>query len=210
MAQVGGDFYDFIPLDEKTLAIVVGDVSDHGVPAALFMALTVTLLRAESQRLDAPGDVLRSVNHHLLGMNETGMFVTILYGLLDCSRYEFRYARAGHELPILMALNGECVPFERNVGQLIGIFPDPVLDEGTLSLTPDSVLLLFSDGVTEANDKDGNLFGQGRLLDVLQSGCHHSAQELCDHVWDDLKEYRGDAIQHDDVTVVAIKVLQDG
>jgi sigma-B regulation protein RsbU (phosphoserine phosphatase) len=210
MAQVGGDFYDFIPLEKNMTAIVVGDVSDHGVPAALFMALTVTLLRAESQRSDDPGDVLRSVNRHLLRMNETGMFVTIFYGLLDCTKYEFYYARAGHELPIVMTLNGETVPFGRNVGQLVGIFPDPVLDEGMLSLPPDSVLLLFSDGITEANDKDGNLFGQERLLDVLQSGYQHSAQDLCNHIWDTLVAYRGETVQHDDVTIVAIKAVQNG
>jgi sigma-B regulation protein RsbU (phosphoserine phosphatase) len=210
MAQVGGDFYDFIPLNEDKIAIVVGDVSDHGVPAALFMALTVTLLRAESQRLDNPGDVLRTVNHHLLGMNETGMFVTIFYGLLDCAKREFQYARAGHEPPILMTLNGENIPFEYSAGQLIGILPDPVLDEGTLSLTPDSVLLLFSDGVTEANDPDGVLFGQGRLKSALQIRCHHSAQDICDHIWDELQIYRGETVQHDDVTIVTVKVLQDG
>ncbi len=210
MAQVGGDFYDFISLSENTLAIVVGDVSDHGVPAALFMALTVTLLRAESQRLNDPGDVLRSVNRHLLRMNETGMFVTIFYGLLDCTRHEFRYARAGHEVPLVVTLNGEPVPVVRNVGQLVGVFPDPVLDEGILSLPQDSVLLLFSDGITEANDRAGNLFGQERLLDVLRSGYHQSAQDLCNHIWDALEDYRGEMVQHDDVTVVAIKAIQDG
>lgn len=210
MAQVGGDFYDFIHLSENKIAIVVGDVSDHGVPAALFMALTVTLLRAESQRLDNPGDVLRTVNHHLLGMNETGMFVTIFYGLLDCEKREFQYARAGHEPPILMTLNGENIPFEYSAGQLIGILQDPIIDEGTLSLNPDSVLLLFSDGVTEANDQDGVLFGQGRLKTALQIRCHHSAQDICDHIWDELQAYRGETVQHDDVTIVTVKVLQDG
>ena len=207
MAQVGGDFYDFIRLNENKIAIVVGDVSDHGVPAALFMALTVTLLRAESQRLDDPGDVLRTVNHHLLGMNETGMFVTIFYGLLDCVKREFQYARAGHEPPILMTLNGENIPFEYGAGQLIGILQDPVLDEGTLALTPDSILLLFSDGVTEANDQEGVLFGQGRLKTALQIRCHHSAQDICDHIWDELQAYRGETVQHDDVTIVTVKVL---
>jgi sigma-B regulation protein RsbU (phosphoserine phosphatase) len=210
MAQVGGDFYDFISLSEDKIAIVVGDVSDHGVPAALFMALTVTLLRAESQRLDDPGEVLESVNRHLLGMNETGMFVTIFYGLLDCSTQEFRYARAGHTLPIIMTMNGEAVPFEHNIGQLIGILSDPILDEGTLSLAPGNVLLLFSDGVTEANDPDGNLFGQERLLEVINKGNHYSAQELCNYVWDTLEDYRGQTVQQDDISVVAIKVLQDG
>jgi len=210
MAQVGGDFYDFIPLTDNTVAIVVGDVADHGVPAALFMALTVTLLRAESQRSDNPGDVLRSVNHHLLRMNETGMFVTIFYGLLDCTRCEFRYARAGHETPIAVALNGETVSFDRRTGQLIGVLPDPVLDEGILSLPQDSVLLLFSDGITEANDKDGNLFGKERLLEVLRGGYHHSAQDLCNHIWDALEAYRGETVQHDDVTIVAIKAVQNG
>jgi sigma-B regulation protein RsbU (phosphoserine phosphatase) len=209
MAQVGGDFYDFIHLNENKIAIVVGDVSDHGVPAALFMALTVTLLRAESQRSDDPADILESVNRHLLGMNETGMFVTIFYGLLDCMKQEFRYARAGHEFPVLMNGTGEAIPFERNIGQLIGVLSNPILDEGTLSLTPGSLLFLFSDGVTEANDPNGNLFGRKRLLDVIQRGSQYSAQELCNYVWDTLENYRGHTVQHDDISVVAIKVLQD-
>ena len=109
-----------------------------------------------------------------------------------------------------ITLNGETVSFDRRTGQLIGVLPDPVLDEGILSLPQDSVLLLFSDGITEANDKDGNLFGKERLLEVLRGGYHHSAQDLCNHIWDALEAYRGETVQHDDVTIVAIKAVQNG
>src|SRR5260221_7454445 len=106
MSAVGGDFYDFVQFPDGRVGIAVGDASDHGVPAALFMTMTVTLLRTAARRDDgnspaAPADVLRSVNRGLLEFNTSGMFVTLLYGVLDPRRREFVYARAGHELPLL-------------------------------------------------------------------------------------------------------------
>ncbi len=209
MAEVGGDFYDFISLDENTLAIVAGDVADHGIPAALFMALTVTLLRAEAQRSSDPGEVLRSVNNHLLKMNQTGMFVTIFYGVLDCNKNEFKYARAGHELPLLEDVHGEIYPIEKRTGQPLALLPDPELDEGDIRLPEEGLLLLYTDGATDAIDRNGGMFGTVRLINIMQSEFQRSAQALCDVVWGELETFRGDMIQHDDVTLVAIKMKQD-
>ena len=102
MTSVGGDFFDFIELDQERVGLVVGDVSDHGVPAAIFMALTYSLLRAEAFRASSPGEALQAVNRQLLDMNPSGMFVTVLYGVLNRTTHDFQFARAGHDLPLIL------------------------------------------------------------------------------------------------------------
>ena len=206
MSAVGGDFFDFISLGNNTLGIAVGDVADHGVPAALFMALSVTLLRVEADRSTSPGEVLRSVNRHLLEMDITSMFVTLLYGILDCSTHEFRYARAGHEPPLLLNASGEMIERDHGVGQPLGLFPDPIFDQQSISLPPESLLLIYSDGVTDATNVEGKFLGLEGLQGLLHQGIHASAQEICAEVLVSLAEYRGATIQHDDVTLLTLKV----
>jgi serine phosphatase RsbU (regulator of sigma subunit) len=206
MAAVGGDFFDVIPLGDDKLGIVAGDVSDHGVGAALFMAMTVTLLRATSRRIAEPIEVLRSVNQNLLEMNDTGMFVTILYGVMDCVTREFEYARAGQSLPMLLDVEGVAVELDHDSGQLLGLFPDPLIDVQHLSLQPDNLLLIYTDGLSEAENSDGVMFGDERLYNTLKGGKNESAQDICGVVWDSLTEFRGEIAQHDDVTMLVVKV----
>ena len=163
MSAVGGDFYDFMPLDGGRLGLAIGDVSDHGVPAALFMTMTVTLLRAAVRRGLPPADVLRAVNRDLLEFNEAGMFVTVLYGELDPASGDFHYARAGHEPPLVHDARGAAVEppaaaFCR--GQLLGIFNQPELDEQRVRLESGGTLLLYTDGAREATDPASRMFGE--------------------------------------------------
>ena len=127
--MVGGDFYDLFPVGEGCWGIVVGDVCDKGVPAALFMMLTYSLMRAEAPRAGSPGEALLAVNRQLLDLNPSGMFVTLLYGMLDARTCRFVYARAGHPPPLL--LDGACRPVAvpMGVGQPLGLFDVPALDE---------------------------------------------------------------------------------
>ena len=206
MTAVGGDFYDFISLDDDTLGIAIGDVTDHGVPSALLMALTVTLLRAESRREASPRDVLLSINRHLLEMTDTGMFVTMLYGILDCQSREFVYARAGHEVPILVDARGQAIDLEYSSGQPVGLFPDPLLDEQHLKLTSGSLLFLYSDGATDACDGDGSRYGPEKLQAALQGCRRASAESICEDVWRSLEIHRCGEMQQDDVTLMAIKL----
>lgn len=206
MTSVGGDFFDFIPLGDNRLGIAVGDVSEHGVPAAIFMALTYSLLRAEASRARSLGEALRSVNRHLLAMNASGMFVTVLYGILDGATREFRYIRAGHELPMLLDKRREAIPLSRGPGQMLGLFPNLVLDEQSVTLPPGGLLLLYTDGVTEAMNADGELFEEERLHTVLCDNRHAQAQEVCDSVWSAVQTYSGAAAPRDDITLVAVKV----
>jgi serine phosphatase RsbU (regulator of sigma subunit) len=206
MRSVGGDFYDFIPLGGNRLGIVVGDVSGHGVPAAFFMALAYSLLHAEVGRAGSPGEALHNLNGHLLEMNESGMFVTVLCGILYCDTHEFKYARAGHELPLLLNAQGRAAELQRGSGQMLGLFPDPVLDEQGVILSPGSLLLMYTDGVNEAMDRKGQQFGREGLLGVLRTCGRMSAQDICNAVYDAVRAHCGEAAPHDDVLLVAVQV----
>ncbi len=206
MAAVGGDFFDVIRINSDRWGIAVGDVTDHGVPAALLMAMTVTLLRAEARRAEGPAEVLRQINRHLLEMEGTGMFVTLLYGELSCETRQFKYARAGHEIPILIRGAAQATLPEHAVGQPLGLVDDLKLDEGTITLPPRGLFFLYSDGVTETIDESGGRFGQEHLIAALRGGVDQPAAEVCDLVWQTLEAFRGGEVQHDDVTLMTIRV----
>lgn len=209
MSEVGGDFYDVVPLSESRLGIAVGDVSDHGVPSALLMAQTVTLLRSEARRTDSPKEALLRINQQLIERNELGMFVTILFGSLDPSNRQFDYIRAGHEPPLILQADGTPVSVPRHHGQPLGLVPDPGLDEGSLKLPAGGLLLMFTDGVTEAQAPDGELFGVPRIRAGLQRDMHKPAQAICDEMIEALNGFRVDLRQGDDITLLAVKVEPD-
>jgi sigma-B regulation protein RsbU (phosphoserine phosphatase) len=205
---VGGDLFGFIPLPDDRIAVAIGDVSDKGVPAAIFMALTYSLLRAEAIRWPSPADVLQATNHQLLGMNEAGMFVTVLYGVLDCRNGRFRYARAGHELPLHFSPAGEVVPSPFGVGQPLGLFEDPFLDEQSIEVEPGGSLLMYTDGATDLTDPWGDCFGPERLRAAARASRDESAQAFCDRLWAALTQYQGSSTQFDDVALVAIQAKE--
>jgi phosphoserine phosphatase RsbU/P len=202
---VGGDFFDFIPLTENILGIAVGDVSDKGVPAAIFMAMTRSLMRSEARRAASPRAALLGVNHQLLEMNDAGMFVTVLYGVLDQITGRFDYARAGHTLPTLCASDGTILQPPCAPGQPLGVFPEPALDEQTLTLAPGSTLVLYTDGMTDAIDQQGNPFGLEQLHAAVRKHCNTPPQMLCDHLMHKAMTYQEAGSQLDDMTVVVVQ-----
>jgi serine phosphatase RsbU (regulator of sigma subunit) len=207
---VGGDFFDFISFDSHTVGISIGDVSDKGVPAAIFMALTRSLLRAEAHRLDSPAQVLRRVNQHLLDMNEAGMFVTVLYGVLNQTTREFTYARAGHEIPLLFDPHGEVIPLEWGLGQPLGVLDQPALDERQITLPPSSTFLMHTDGATDALNEQGDSFGYDPLQTVVCAHLGEPAQAVCDRVIEAILDYQGASPQQDDVTLVGVCIQGEG
>ena len=208
MAQaraVGGDFFDFIPLSRDTIGIAIGDVSGKGVPASIFMAVTRSLLRAEAHNGILPRHVLQRVNYHMMDMNEYGLFVTVLYGVLNRIDHTFKYARAGHEIPLIFDddCSSDCI--ERGNGQALGIFVNPQFDENEITLGSNSLLLLHTDGVTDAIDKNEAAFGLARLKEVILKSKDDSAQVICDNVVDAITSFIGSTAQFDDLTLVGIK-----
>ena len=156
--------------------------------------------------LTSPREALSNVNRYLLNMNEAGMFVTVLYGILDGVTREFWYARAGHDQPIVLDADGQPLAIERKAGQVLGILPAPDLDEGRITLPANSTLLMFTDGATEAMDVDWQLFGLARLQAALQANRHASAQDICAAVRNVIEAFGHHQPPRDDVTLVAIKL----
>ena len=200
--EVGGDFYDVIPLPDGRVGFVVGDVTDKGVPAALVMSATRSVLRASAQRLIEPGEVLERVNEHLCPDMPEKMFVTCLYGVLDTDSGLFRFANAGHDLPYVQTANG--VIELRARGMPLGLMPGMSYEENEATLEPGDSVLLHSDGVLEAHDADRDMFGAPRLKETMARA--PGGRELIDHVLSDLAAFTGpDAEQEDDITMVTLQ-----
>jgi phosphoserine phosphatase RsbU/P len=203
--MVGGDFYDFIPLEGNELGVVVGDVSDKGMPSALFMALTYSFVRAEALHTGSAYQALQKVNTHLANLESAGMFVTILLGILDCGTGEFRYARAGHPPPVVLDGQGRRVEWGSGLGQPLGVLDQPQLDRQHFTLPPGGLALFYSDGLTEAADAQGGDFGVAGVLEVLQAHRQSPAQHICEQLWAAINHFSAGLPQQDDVTLVVIK-----
>lgn len=201
--SVGGDFYDAIPMGEDRWGLVVGDVSDKGLPAALFMTLTYSLIRVEATQNKDPGQALRDVNKYLLEMNNQSMFVTVLCGLLDCREHSFHYARAGHPLPIWISPEGLPLGFEKQSSQALGLFEHPKIDEGIIHLPPNSLLVMYSDGLSEAVNDEGSQLGHTGLEARLRETYQLSPNAVCLDFWQFVQKYSGGSEQQDDFTVLA-------
>ncbi|PKN92283.1 MAG: hypothetical protein CVU44_14170 [Chloroflexi bacterium HGW-Chloroflexi-6] len=202
---VGGDFFDFIPLKKQRLALVVGDVSDKGLPAALFMALTFSLLRAEAARTADARQVLINVNRDLLKMNTLGMFVSLLYCVLDLRTGEMECTRAGHPQPIVLDSLGRQRPINLQEGQALGVLENFALDQQEIIIPQGGLVLLYSDGLSEACDTRGKEFGTERILQELLSHRHKNAKNLCAQLWNAVEQYSAPIPHQDDFTTIVIK-----
>ena len=200
--EVGGDFYDVIPLPDGRVGLVVGDVTDKGVPAALVMSATRSVLRASAQRLIDPGAVLERVNEHLCPDMPEKMFVTCLYAVLDPQTGHLRFANAGHDLPYVKTSEG--VVELRARGMPLGLMPGMGYEEKEAVLEAGDTVLLHSDGVVEAHDPEREMFGFPRLKDTVANA--PGGQELIDHVLTDLDAFTGaNTEQEDDITMVTLQ-----
>jgi serine phosphatase RsbU (regulator of sigma subunit)/anti-sigma regulatory factor (Ser/Thr protein kinase) len=199
--EVGGDFYDFISLDDGRLGIVIGDVTDKGVPAALVMAATRSVIRAAAQRLDSPAEVLRRVNDLLCPDIPQNMFATCLYCILDAASGRLVYANAGHNLPYLRS--GESATELHATGMPLGLLPGMAYDDHEVVLTPGQAVLFHSDGLVEAHSPDGEMFGFPRLKDmVARIG---ASSDLIEVLRRELVVFSGrEREQEDDVTLVML------
>ncbi|MEO7421177.1 MAG: SpoIIE family protein phosphatase [Ornithinibacter sp.] len=204
--EVGGDFYDVIPLPDGQVGFVIGDVTDKGVPAALVMAATRSVLRASAQRLVDPAVVLERVNEHLCPDMPAKMFVTCLYGVLQPDTGHFRFANAGHDLPYVKTADGSVELRAR--GMPLGLMTGMSYEEKATILAPGDTLLLHSDGIVEAHDPQGTMFGFPRLKEAVAH--HRGGGELIELVLADLREHTGaGAEQEDDITMLTLARAPD-
>jgi serine phosphatase RsbU (regulator of sigma subunit) len=200
--EVGGDFYDFLELENGKLGFIVGDVTDKGVPAALVMATTRTMLRAAAARLESPGEVLERVNDVLHPDIPRNMFVTCLYAILDPQTGVLRYANAGHDLPYLRHAKG--VTELRATGMPLGLMPGMGYEEKEATLEASDGVLFYSDGLVEAHDPEREMFGFPRLQGFV--GAHPGGATLVDFLLAELDRFVGEGWeQEDDITLVTLK-----
>ncbi|MGH2819789.1 MAG: PP2C family protein-serine/threonine phosphatase, partial [Actinomycetota bacterium] len=205
--EVGGDFYDFIELSDGQIGITVGDVTDKGAPAALVMASTQGLLRADAPRLESPSAVLERVNEVLVHNTPERMFATCLYISLDTASGRLQFANAGHSLPYLVTVDG--VAELRATGMPLGLMPGSTYELKQAAMSTGSRLLLHSDGLAEAQNREGEMFGLPRLVKVIES-CPRD-ESLIDAALAELARFTGsDWEQEDDITLVMLKRLEDG
>ncbi len=202
--MVGGDLYDVFPLDDERMGILIGDVADKGIPAAIFMARTHALIMVEAGHGGSPGEILLRANRHLIQLQQADQFVTVLFGILDCRSGVLDLARAGHDMPLLVSADGRVKIFPHGPGQPIGILDTPLMDEQKITLPVGATLLFFTDGVTDSANPQGEQFGPEQLNKTLSALAGRSGQETCDLLLETLKHYQADASQSDDITMVAI------
>jgi serine phosphatase RsbU (regulator of sigma subunit) len=205
--QVGGDFYDVFTLDHHKLGVLIGDVADKGVPSAIFMARAHALVIAEADSVISPGNVLRRVNKHITRLEKSTQFVTALYGVLDINTGEFEYARAGHEPPLLLSPDGDVHRLPHKPGMALGLWDEITLDEYSVHLPKDSMLMMFTDGMTDCRNPKGEPYGLERIKRTMSGLAVATAQAACDQLFDSLMYYQSGAKQDDDVTLLAIHAL---
>ena len=204
--QVGGDFYDVFHLGDNKFGVLIGDVADKGVPSAIFMARAHALIIAEADDAMTPGEVLRRTNKHITRLEKSVQFVTALYGVLDTATGEFSYARAGHEPPLLLHEHGDVHRLPHQPGMALGLWENIALDEYRLFLPKGSLLVMFTDGMTDCRNPRGEPFGLERIKKTMTGLVTLSAQEACNQLFESLMEYQKGSKQDDDVTLVAVRV----
>jgi phosphoserine phosphatase RsbU/P len=203
--QVGGDLYEVLRLGDDRVMVAVGDVSGKGIPAALFMGVTMTLLRAMARQSAQPDEILRRVNDELLEQNPRGMFVTLQCLVFDLAHRRVACASAGHHQAVLLAPGKPPRLVIEATGRVVGMLPDNPVTAETLEWRPGETLVLFTDGVSEAFDRDQELFGEERLLDHLGREPGRDAKETTISVLDAVRRHAAGAKQSDDITVVSVR-----
>ncbi len=207
--QVGGDLYDFISVPEHPhqLHLVVADVTGKGVPAALFMAFGRTVLRTATHIENSPAEVLRRTNRTILQDIGYQLFLSTFYATLDTQTGILTYANGGHDWPFWYHAHTQEIEVLMTSGLLLGVFQDIAFVEEKIQLLPGDVLVLYTDGVTEARDQTGDLFGEERLAKVIVEAAACSAQQLAETVVSAVTDFTGAIPQTDDLTLVIVKKL---
>ncbi len=203
--EVGGDFYDVLRLENGRVGLSVADVSDKGVPAALFMMSTLTLLKGSAIGVGAPAAVLTEVNDLLNEENEAAMFVTLLYAVFNPANGLLNYANGGHNPPIIVHPDGNSDILPSTGGIALGVAPGFEYAESAVTLDPGDTIVLYTDGVTEAMNAEGEEFGLDRLRDLFTNASPRSPQETNEAIFEAVSAFAGDTPQSDDITCLACR-----
>jgi sigma-B regulation protein RsbU (phosphoserine phosphatase) len=204
---VGGDLYEVLRPSPNRVVVALGDVSGKGIPAALFMAVTVTILRTLARQIAEPDEILRCLNDELVEQNPRGMFVTLQCLVFDLERRLVTCASAGHHQFVIIAPGRAPRWACPSSGRPVGLMPHNPIERETISLHPGDTFVLFSDGVSEAIDREEGFFGEDRLLRTLSACSGATPKEIVTRVLADVRAFAGDAKQSDDITILAARYL---
>jgi sigma-B regulation protein RsbU (phosphoserine phosphatase) len=204
--DIGGDYFDFIPIVEGHLGVVVADVAGKGIPAALIMAGFRAFLLSEIRNNYAIRTIFAKVNNLLQESLKEYQFVTAFYGVLDLARRRFTYSNAGHHPPILFRADGQ-QRYLKSGGPVLGMFEGTTYNERFMDLVPGDILLLYTDGLVEAENEAREMFGRERLEPFVRAHVHLGARQLCEALYAEMKSFTGEKQLKDDTTIVVIKLL---
>jgi phosphoserine phosphatase RsbU/P len=207
--QVSGDYFDYIKVDEERLGVAIADVSGKGVPASLIMAICRSVLRSQAMGNHSPADVLQKVNRQLYPDIKEDMFISMAYLILNHASGGVTLARAGHDAPLLYKRESDEITPLKTPGMVVGIDSGDVFDRLTVDvavpLASEDCILLYTDGITEALDDEGNEFGMERTIAAMRASAKQGAQGIVTRLIDDLREFVGSTPQNDDITLIAIR-----
>lgn len=203
--EVGGDFYDFFMVDDRHLAVVIADVSGKGVPAALFMVIGKTLIKDHTHPGRELGSVFTEVNELLCQSNSEGLFITAFEGVLDLDTGDFVYVNAGHDAPFICRKEGSFEPLKVKPGFVLAGLEGTVFTEGKIKLSEGDKLFHYTDGVTEATNRNNELYGRGRMAIALEQAKAKKPREILASVKENIDAFVGEAPQFDDITMLCVE-----
>ena len=203
--EIGGDYYDFLMVNKNKLYFSIGDVSGKGVPSALFMAITKTLIKSNLQHNNKPSDIVSNINKEITRDNPSCMFVTLIVCILDLKTGEMSFTNAGHNFPYLKKRDGRVTTFTQTHGPAVGVISNNTYYQDTVKLDKEDLLFLYTDGITEAFNTDKILFGEKRLLETLQNTPMDSTKDFSHFVLNKVSSFSKGMIQHDDMTLMSLK-----
>ncbi len=203
--EVSGDFYDFIPLANGRMGIIIADVSDKGMAAAMFMALSRTILRTMTIGKQTPREAVERANDVIIADAHSEMFVTVFHAMLDPLNHRLTYVNAGHNPPLLYRATRQELTTVKGHGMALGVMPNIVLEDREIEIERGDVLLMYTDGVTDAINADEEEFGAERLADLVAANAHLGADDLIAEITRAVTEFAGDGVHFDDLTMVALK-----
>ena len=206
--EVGGDFYDYFPIDENRICFLIADVSGKGTPAALFMMTAKTMIKDYALTKDTTSEIFTAVNARLCENNDEGMFATAWIGILDNRTMTLQYTNAGHNYPVLQRKGQPCELIEKVHGLFLGGMEFTRYKQGEIMLEPGDRLLLYTDGVTEAHDRENSLYGTDRLEKILENTKDAPGEKVLESILEDINIFADGVPQFDDITMVVLTIKE--
>lgn len=203
--HVGGDFYDFFMFDEDHLAFFIGDVAGKGMPAAIYMAVCRTMLKAIGSEVQNPAECIAKVNNMLIPESDISTFVTVFYGMLNLKTGKLDYCNGGHNLPYIVNESGSVAEMKNIGGLLLGKFEEAPYERGSVQLNTGDSLVTFTDGVTEAEDEEDGFFDEERLVQYLEKNAAKNLESQVKGLFLEVMKFTGAATQSDDITVLSVR-----